>query len=72
MFSGFSHSNLLQLINKLRQTISDNKILQFRKDEAEKDDVPYGYAFFHFVFATGAMYFAMLLIGWNTHHSMKK
>ncbi|KAL3532427.1 hypothetical protein ACH5RR_005948 [Cinchona calisaya] len=51
----------------------DSKCFQFRKDEAEKeDDVPYGYAFFHFVFATGAMYFAMLLIGWNTHHSMKK
>lgn len=47
--------------------------LQFRKDETEsEDDVPYGYGFFHFVFATGAMYFAMLLIGWNTHQSMKK
>lgn len=51
----------------------DSKCFQFRKDEKEKEeDVPYGYAFFHFVFATGAMYFAMLLIGWNTHHSMKK
>lgn len=51
----------------------DSKCFQFRKDETEKDDdVPYGYAFFHFVFATGAMYFAMLLIGWNSHHSMKK
>lgn len=36
------------------------------------DDVPYGYGFFHFVFATGAMYFAMLLIGWNSHHPMRK
>ncbi|CAI9100294.1 OLC1v1037263C3 [Oldenlandia corymbosa var. corymbosa] len=51
----------------------DSKCFQFKKDESEKeDDVPYGYPFFHFVFATGAMYFAMLLIGWNSHHSMKK
>ncbi|CAI0389896.1 unnamed protein product [Linum tenue] len=40
--------------------------------ENEEDEVPYGYGFFHFVFATGAMYFAMLLIGWNTHHAIKK
>ncbi|CAL1414456.1 unnamed protein product [Linum trigynum] len=40
--------------------------------EKEEDEVPYGYGFFHFVFATGAMYFAMLLIGWNTHHAIKK
>ncbi|KAF9616832.1 hypothetical protein IFM89_032682 [Coptis chinensis] len=51
----------------------DSKSFQFRKDEARsEDDVPYGYGFFHFVFAMGAMYFAMLLIGWNTHHTMKK
>ncbi|KAB1201415.1 putative serine incorporator [Morella rubra] len=51
----------------------DSKCFQFRKDETQaEDDVPYGYGFFHFVFATGAMYFAMLLIGWNTHHAMRK
>lgn len=51
----------------------DSKCFKFRNDETEsEDDVPYGYGFFHFVFATGAMYFAMLLIGWNTHQSMKK
>ncbi|KAL2553743.1 Serinc-domain containing serine and sphingolipid biosynthesis protein [Forsythia ovata] len=51
----------------------DSQCFQFRKKEIqEDDDVPYGYGFFHFVFATGAMYFAMLLIGWNTHHTMKK
>ncbi|XAR66976.1 hypothetical protein NMG60_11013378 [Bertholletia excelsa] len=51
----------------------DSKCFQFRKDETEaEDDVPYGFGFFHFVFATGAMYFAMLLISWNTHHTMKK
>jgi hypothetical protein len=48
--------------------------LQLKKGDkpAEEDDVPYGYGFFHFVFATGAMYFAMLLLGWNSHHSMRK
>ncbi|XP_068344345.1 uncharacterized protein [Pyrus communis] len=51
----------------------DSKCFQFRKDETEsEDDVPYGYGFFHFVFATGAMYFGMLLIGWNTHQSMRR
>ncbi|KAK9130858.1 hypothetical protein Sjap_011345 [Stephania japonica] len=51
----------------------DSESFQFRKDEKQgDDDVPYGYGFFHFVFAMGAMYFAMLLIGWNTHHIMKK
>ncbi|KAL3381717.1 hypothetical protein AABB24_001697 [Solanum stoloniferum] len=51
----------------------DSKCFQFKKDDApEEDDVPYGYGFFHFVFATGAMYFAMLLIGWNPNHAMKK
>ncbi|XP_008458232.1 uncharacterized protein LOC103497708 isoform X3 [Cucumis melo] len=48
--------------------------VQFRKDDKqdEDDDVPYGYGFFHLVFATGAMYFAMLLIGWNTNHPIRK
>ncbi|GMP59961.1 hypothetical protein CsSME_00023027 [Camellia sinensis var. sinensis] len=47
--------------------------VQFKKKEREsEEDVPYGFGFFHFVFATGAMYFAMLLIGWNTHHTMKR
>ncbi|PRQ46612.1 putative serine incorporator/TMS membrane protein [Rosa chinensis] len=52
----------------------DSKCFQFKKDETEsEDDVPYGYGFFHFVFATGAMYFAMLLISWNTtNHTMEK
>ncbi|PIA42577.1 hypothetical protein AQUCO_02000192v1 [Aquilegia coerulea] len=51
----------------------DSKSFQFRKNEAQsEDDVPYGYGFFHFVFATGAMYFAMLFIGWNSHQTMKK
>ncbi|KAA8523093.1 hypothetical protein F0562_009516 [Nyssa sinensis] len=51
----------------------DSKCFQFRKDETRaEDDFPYGFGFFHFVFATGAMYFAMLLIGWNAHHDMKR
>ncbi|WJX25902.1 hypothetical protein P8452_14890 [Trifolium repens] len=52
----------------------DSKCFQLRKGDkaAEEDDAPYGYGFFHFVFATGAMYFAMLLVGWNSHHSLRK
>ncbi|KAL8120206.1 uncharacterized protein LOC141661519 [Apium graveolens] len=51
----------------------DSKCFQFKKDEPEEEDeVPYGYGFFHFVFATGAMYFAMLLISWNTKHVSQK
>lgn len=47
--------------------------MQFKKTEAEsEDDVPYGYGFFHFVFAMGAMYFAMLFVGWNAHNTMQK
>ncbi|XP_072964541.1 uncharacterized protein [Typha angustifolia] len=51
----------------------DSKCFQFKKTEAEsEDDVPYGYGFFHFVFAMGAMYFGMLFIGWNSHQTMQK
>lgn len=63
----------LDFLTLCSQCISDRS-LQLKKDNtpAAEDDVPYGYGFFHFVFATGAMYFAMLLIGWNSHHSMRK
>lgn len=50
----------------------DSQCFQVKKEAPAEDAVPYGYGFFHFVFATGAMYFAMLLIGWNTHHIIKK
>ncbi|CAN6802392.1 unnamed protein product, partial [Brassica oleracea] len=54
----------------------DSQCFRFKKDVCsegeEEDGVPYGYGLFHFVFATGAMYFAMQLIGWNTHHPMTK
>ncbi|GAV86118.1 Serinc domain-containing protein [Cephalotus follicularis] len=64
---------LLAMVTATFSTGIDSKCFQFRKDDTQaEDDVPYGYGFFHFVFATGAMYFAMLLIGWNTHHDMKK
>lgn len=59
--------------HKKKKVTKQRVALQFRKDENQEEDaIPYGYGFFHFVFATGAMYFAMLLIGWNIHHSMKK
>ncbi|KAG2266186.1 hypothetical protein Bca52824_073265 [Brassica carinata] len=45
----------------------DSQCFRFKKDVCsegeEEDGVPYGYGLFHFVFATGAMYFAMQLIG---------
>ncbi|KAI4377747.1 hypothetical protein MLD38_015325 [Melastoma candidum] len=64
---------LLAMVIATFSTGIDSQCFQFRKkDLLDEDDVPYGYGFFHFVFATGAMYFAMLLIGWNTHHPMKK
>ncbi|XVF88501.1 hypothetical protein PTKIN_Ptkin19aG0056000 [Pterospermum kingtungense] len=64
---------LLAMVIATFSTGIDSQCFQLRKKEAPPEDaVPYGYGFFHFVFATGAMYFAMLLIGWNTHHTIKK
>lgn len=65
---------LLAMVIATFSTGIDSQCFQFRKDEnqADEDAVPYGYGFFHFVFATGSMYFAMLLVGWNTHHAMRK
>ncbi|XP_042415599.1 probable serine incorporator isoform X1 [Zingiber officinale] len=45
----------------------------FKKTGVESEDgVPYGYGFFHFVFAMGAMYFAMLFVSWNSQNTMPK
>ncbi|XP_021723682.1 probable serine incorporator [Chenopodium quinoa] len=65
---------LLTIVIATFSTGIDSQCFQFKKKDKQPDDdgIPYGYGFFHFVFATGAMYFAMLLIGWNTHHAMKK
>lgn len=41
-------------------------------ESEDDDDVPYGYGFFHLVFATGSMYFGMLFLGWETHHTTGK
>lgn len=48
--------------------------MQFKKKDESKDDgsLPYSYGFFHFVFALGAMYLAMLFVGWNLHQTMHK
>ncbi|GMN50488.1 hypothetical protein TIFTF001_019650 [Ficus carica] len=63
---------ILAIVIATFSTGIDSQCFQFRKDETRsEEDVPYGYGFFHFVFATGAMYFAMLLISWNPHHAMK-
>ncbi|KAI7732660.1 hypothetical protein M8C21_023215 [Ambrosia artemisiifolia] len=64
---------LLAMVIATFSTGIDSQCFQSRKDEKqEEDDVPYGFGFFHLVFASGVMYFAMLLIGWNSHHTMKK
>jgi hypothetical protein len=47
--------------------------VQFRSNDVlalSEDDVPYGYGFFHFVFAVGSMYFGMLFVGWYTQKPM--
>ncbi|MBA0847153.1 hypothetical protein Goshw_013551 [Gossypium schwendimanii] len=63
---------LLAMVIATFSTGIDSQCFQVKKEAPAEDAVPYGYGFFHFVFATGAMYFAMLLIGWNTHHIIKK
>lgn len=55
----------------------DSKCLEFKSSSAaaaeeEEDDIPYGFGFFHLVFAMGAMYFAMIFVGWNAHQTMEK
>ncbi|KAM6582196.1 hypothetical protein CsatB_009198 [Cannabis sativa] len=64
---------ILAMVIATFSTGIDSQCFKLRKEETRsEEDVPYGYGFFHFVFATGAMYFAMLLISWNPHHTMKR
>ncbi|XP_062090738.1 uncharacterized protein LOC133797006 [Humulus lupulus] len=64
---------ILAMVIATFSTGIDSQCFKIRKEETRsEEDVPYGYGFFHFVFATGAMYFAMLLISWNPHHAMKR
>jgi hypothetical protein len=46
--------------------------LQFSNSIELADEIPYGYGFFHLVFASGAMYIGMLFVGWNAHRTMEK
>lgn len=51
----------------------DSKSFSMTSEEAPAEGgVPYGYGFFHFVFAMGSMYFAMLFVGWNLHQTAHK
>jgi hypothetical protein len=45
--------------------------LQFSNRIKLEDDIPYGYGFFHLVFASGAMYIGMVIVGWNAHRTME-
>ncbi|KAH7285710.1 hypothetical protein KP509_33G042300 [Ceratopteris richardii] len=54
-------------------TSIEPRSISFQKDEDETSEkLPYGYGFFHFVFCLGAMYFAMLFIGWDLEQTMEK
>ncbi|KAJ1701940.1 hypothetical protein LUZ63_001719 [Rhynchospora breviuscula] len=51
----------------------DTRSFQFRKDQLQlEDDIPYNYGIFHFVFAMGSMYFAMLFISWDLNHPTRE
>jgi hypothetical protein len=52
----------------------DSKCLEFKnaEEDEEDDDIPYGFGFFHLVFAMGAMYFAMIFVGWNANQTMER
>ncbi|KAF3322189.1 hypothetical protein FCM35_KLT13330 [Carex littledalei] len=51
----------------------DTRSFQFKKDRVQlEDDIPYNYGIFHFVFAMGSMYFAMLFISWDLNHPTKE
>ncbi|AQK82280.1 Serinc-domain containing serine and sphingolipid biosynthesis protein [Zea mays] len=43
-----------------------------RSTVESEDDVPYGYGFFHFIFSAGCMYFGMMFVAWDTHHTMEE
>ncbi|XP_020577999.1 probable serine incorporator isoform X2 [Phalaenopsis equestris] len=63
---------ILVIVVATFSTGMNSKCLQFVKIERNsEDEVPYGYGFFHFVFAIGSMYFGMLFIGWNVHKTMQ-
>ncbi|PWZ19346.1 putative serine incorporator [Zea mays] len=37
-----------------------------------EENKPYGYGFFHFIFMSGCMYFGMMFVAWDTHHTMEE
>ncbi|XP_024528791.1 probable serine incorporator [Selaginella moellendorffii] len=64
---------LAAIVMAAYSTGTDSQTFCLPKKSFELDDeVPYGYGFFHLVFALGSMYFAMLFIGWNLHQTMHK
>ncbi|WOL05791.1 putative serine incorporator [Canna indica] len=54
-------------------TGTDSHLFQLHKNEVESEvDIPYKYETFHFIFAMGSMYFAMLFINWELHKPTRK
>lgn len=70
-------SPLTSCMSAKGSTSKTNRIFscaQFKKHEEVdgEERVPYSYGLFHFVFAVGAMYLAMLFVGWNLHQTMHR
>jgi hypothetical protein len=61
-------------LNVYERTNSQFKQAEGESEEEEEDDIPYGLGFFHLVFSMGAMYFAMIFVGWNANasHTMER
>uniref|UniRef100_A0ACD5WJ92 Uncharacterized protein n=1 Tax=Avena sativa TaxID=4498 RepID=A0ACD5WJ92_AVESA len=53
-------------------SIGEDDWLQFNNEEQSEDNIPYGFGYFHLVFALGAMYFGMILVGWNAYQTMQR
>ena len=65
---------ILESLSSETYGTNEQTISQFKQaeGESEEDDIPYGFGFFHLVFAMGAMYFAMIFVGWNASHTMER
>ncbi|CAH9143787.1 unnamed protein product [Cuscuta epithymum] len=71
--SSFVVAVLAIVISTFSTGINSKRFLLRQPNEQQQDDdVPYGYGFLHFVFATATMLFSMQLVGWNDNDHMNK